>query len=219
VDRDEQRRIVEALVVASREPLAAAQIGSVLPEGGAARVRELVAELNREYREQGRAFEIEEVGGGYQMRTRIELAPYLAQLRTQRALRLSQAALETLAIVAYRQPLTRAEIEHVRGVECGAVLRTLIEHRLVRIAGHRDVPGRPLLYGTTKRFLEVFALASLADLPTLREVEELLGERSERAAPGAGDVEEISLADVAERAASDPADETEIDTPAAPETF
>lgn len=174
MERDEQRRIVEALVVASPEPLAAARIEAVVPECDGTRARELVAELNDEYRSQGRAFLIEEVAGGYQLRTRIELAPYLQQLRPQRPLRLSQAALETLAIVGYKQPVTRAEVEDVRGVEAGAVLRTLMERGLVRIAGHREVPGRPLLYGTTRRFLEVFGLTSLRDLPTLRELEELL---------------------------------------------
>ena len=97
----------------------------------------------------------------------------MQRLEHERPARLSRAALETLAVVAYRQPVTRAEIEHVRGVDCGPVLRSLLERHLVRIAGHREVPGRPMLYGTTRRFLEIFGLASLEDLPTLRDVEEL----------------------------------------------
>src|SRR5262249_24564625 len=127
------------------------------------------------------AFRIEEIGGGYQLRTLPELAPWLAELQPAPPLRLSRPALETLAIVAYKQPLTRAEIEQVRGVDVGAVLRSLLERRLVRITGHREVPGRPILYATTRRFLEVFGLAELADLPTLREIEELLRERAAEA--------------------------------------
>ena len=94
-------------------------------------------------------------------------------LHPRRALRLSRAALETLAVVAYKQPITRAEIEHVRGVDAGAVLRSLLERDLVRIAGHREIPGRPMLYATTRRFLEVFGLSALEDLPSLRDLQEI----------------------------------------------
>jgi segregation and condensation protein B len=117
------------------------------------------------------------------VRTLGEFAPYLQQTLATRPLRLSPASLETLSVVAYRQPVTRAEIEHVRGVDVGAVLRSLIERHLVRIAGHREVAGRPLLYATTRRFLEVFGLARLEDLPTLRDLEELAP--AEEAAPAA----------------------------------
>jgi segregation and condensation protein B len=171
---DPQRRLAEALILASPEPLPAKRLADVLPRCTPERARELVAELNAEYAAQGRAFEICEVAGGFQMRTLPEFAPYVQQLQSARPLRLSPAALETLAVVAYRQPVTRAEVEFVRGVDAGAVLRSLLERKLVRIAGHREVPGRPMLYGTTRRFLEVFGLASLDDLPTLREIRELV---------------------------------------------
>ena len=177
----ERRRIIEALLLASSEPLTAQRIARIVPELS---VRELGVEidaLNAEYESTVRAFRIEEIGGGYQLRTLPELAPWLAELQPAPPLRLSRPALETLAIVAYKQPLTRAEIEQVRGVDVGAVLRSLLERRLVRIAGHREVPGRPILYATTRRFLEVFGLAELADLPTLREIEELLRERAAEA--------------------------------------
>jgi hypothetical protein len=117
------------------------------------------------------------VAGGYQIRTRAEFSGYLQQLRRERPLRLSQASLETLAIIAYKQPVTRAEIEDVRGVDSGAVVKTLLDRRLVRITGHREVPGRPLLYGTSKRFLEIFGLESIRQLPSLRELEELAREQ------------------------------------------
>ncbi len=173
MERSEQRRIVEALVLASPEPVTAARLAAVVPDATPALARELVAELNRDYTEQGRAFEIVEVAGGYQLRTRIDLAGYVRELQPRRAVRLSRASLETLAVIAYKQPVTRAEIEHVRGVDAGAVLRSLLERDLVRIAGHREIPGRPMLYATTRRFLEVFGLASLEDLPTLRDLAEL----------------------------------------------
>jgi segregation and condensation protein B len=176
VEQDEKRRIVEALVLAAPEPIPAARIAGIVPRCDPAKVKELVDELNVEYVKRGRSFEICEVAGGYQMRTLPQYAPYLQQTLKERPLRLSQAALETLAIVAYRQPVTRAELEHIRGVDAGAVLRSLIERRLVRIAGHREVPGRPMLYGTTKRFLEVFELERLEDLPTLRDLRELAPE-------------------------------------------
>jgi len=177
----ERRRIIEVLLLASPEPLTTQRIARIVPDLS---VRELGVEidaLNAEYDSTGRAFRIEEIGGGYQLRTLPELAPWLADLQPAPPLRLSRPALETLAIVAYKQPLTRAEIEQVRGVDVGAVLRSLLERRLVRIAGHREVPGRPILYATTRRFLEVFGLAELADLPTLREIEELLRERAAEA--------------------------------------
>ena len=174
MDREEQLRIVEALVVGAPEPVSPAQLASIVPGCTPALAREIVEELNAGWREQGRALEICEVAGGYQLRTRPEYKGYLQQLEKDRPLRLSRAALETLAVVAYKQPATRAEIEHVRGVDVGAVLRSLVERRLVRIAGHREVPGRPIVYATTKRFLEVFGLPELSDLPTLREVQELV---------------------------------------------
>jgi segregation and condensation protein B len=169
----EKRNIAEALILASPEPISLGRLAKLIPRCTPAKARILVDELNAEYVAQQRAFEICEIAGGYQMRTHSEYASYLRQLQDTRPLRLSNAALETLAIVAYRQPLTRAEVENVRGVDAGPVMRTLLERRLVKLAGHRDVPGHPMLYATTKRFLEVFGLARLEDLPTLRELEEL----------------------------------------------
>jgi len=172
MEREEQLRIAEALILAAPEPISAQRLGEIVPGARAAAVRELVDELNAGYAEARRAFEIVEAAGGYQVRTRGEFAPYLQQTLESRPLRLSQAALETLAVIAYRQPVTRAEIEHVRGVDVGAVLRSLLERHFVRIAGHREVAGRPMLYATTRRFLEVFGLARIEDLPTLRDLQE-----------------------------------------------
>ncbi len=177
MERSEKRQIVEALLLAAQEPLPAARIAAVIPRATPKLVSELVAELDDEYRRQERAFEIRDVAGGFQLRTRADFAGYLQQLQPDRPLRLSQAALETLSIVAYKQPVTRAEVERIRGVDVGAVLRSLVERKLVRIAGHREVPGRPMLYATNKRFLEVFGLPDLDDLPTLRDLQELAAEQ------------------------------------------
>ena len=177
MERSEQRRIVEALVLAAPEPISAARIAEITPDCKPSTAKDLVNELNTEYQEQDRAFEIWEVAGGYQVRTRAEFSGYLQQLQKQRPMRLSRAALETLSIVAYKQPVTRGEIETVRGVDVGAVLKTLLERQLVRMVGHREVPGRPMLYGSTRRFLEVFGLESLKQLPTLRELEDLAREQ------------------------------------------
>ena len=177
MEASEKRRIVEALILSSPEPISAARLAEMIPYCDAGQAKDLVNELNTEYVEQDRSFEIWEVAGGYQLRTRAEFSGYLQKLQRERALRLSQAALETLAVVAYRQPVTRAEIEEVRGVDAGATVKSLLERHLIRIAGQREVPGRPMLYGTTRRFLEVFGLERLKDLPTLRELDELAREQ------------------------------------------
>ncbi|MCP5060592.1 MAG: SMC-Scp complex subunit ScpB [bacterium] len=174
MDRQQQKQIVEALILASPEPVSAQRLAQIVPYLKPAKAKELVAELGEEYKEQERAFEVWEVAGGYQIRTRPDFSGYLRALQAERPLRLSRAALETLSVIAYKQPVTRAEVEHVRGVDAGATVKSLVDRKLVRVAGHREVPGRPMLYATTKRFLEVFGLPKLDDLPTLREIEELL---------------------------------------------
>ena len=168
--------VAEALILASPDPISEGRLAKLIPRCTPKNARALVEALNQDYVAQQRAFEICEVAGGFQVRTHSEYASYLQQLQRTRPLRLSNAALETLAIVAYRQPVTRAEVEHVRGVDAGPVMRSLLERKLVKIAGHREVPGRPMLYETSTRFLEVFGLADLKDLPTLRDLEELIPE-------------------------------------------
>jgi segregation and condensation protein B len=182
------RRALEALIFASGAPATAAQIRRALPQLAPARIPDLVAEINEELASSGRPYEIAEVAGGYQFRTRPEHAETIAAAQPERKLRLSRPALETLAVIAYRQPLTRGDVEDVRGVDCGAVLRSLLERGLVRIVGRRDAPGRPPLYGTGGGFLETFGLRSLRDLPTLRELESLEAEGTGAAeARGGGD--------------------------------
>lgn len=178
-------QVVEALLLVSPEPLPLVRLEEVFAPDGVegARVREALAVLQA--RCAGRGVEVREVAGGYQLRTRPEMAPWLVRLETPKNVRFSRPALEVLAIVAYRQPVTRAEVEEVRGVDCGGVLKSLLDKGLVRIMGKKDVPGRPLLYGTTRRFLEAFGLASLVDLPSLQDIEGLLDARSEAGAEAA----------------------------------
>ncbi len=167
---------VEAVLLTSDRPLTASRIAETIAQvvGGAiegAQVESAVASLNEVYDDTGRSFRIERVAGGYRMMTRPEFgAVTAATARARDAGRLSQAALETLSIVAYRQPITRADIEAIRGVACGDILRSLLERRLVKIVGRAEELGRPMLYGTGREFLEAFGLASLKDLPDSREL-------------------------------------------------
>ncbi len=170
------KRIVEAVLFAAETPLSLAQICQVLETKDKAPVQTALEELSREYDFLERAFELVEVAGGWRLRTRPDMAFWLRKLKRQSKTRLSRASLETLAIIAYKQPVLKAEIERIRGVEVSGVLRMLMEKELARVVGRKDLPGRPLIYGTTKRFLEVFGLKDLSDLPTLEEMQELLGD-------------------------------------------
>ena len=164
--RDLPLALVEAVLLAADEPLPARRLAAAagLADGGEA--RRLVLRLQALYDKDGSAFQVEELAGGYQLLTRPEFHRWLVRLRRGgQELRLSPAARETLAIVAYRQPITRADVEAVRGVHCGEVLQLLMERGLVRVAGRHDSLGRPILYGTTRKFLQVFGLKSLKDLP------------------------------------------------------
>ena len=167
------KSIVESLIFVSDAPLSLDRICTLLEEYDRDDIRASLMDLTADYRVRGGALVLAEVGGGYQFRTLPEYADYLKRLTKARPPKFSQSALETLAIVAYRQPITRAEIEYLRGVDCGGVLKTCLEKRLIRILGKKDIPGRPLIYGTTKEFLELFSLRDLASLPTLKEVQEL----------------------------------------------
>lgn len=161
---------LEALLLLAREPLGSRRLaqGAGLADGTEART--LVRTLNRLYDEEGSALRVVEVAGGFQLRTRAKFAPWLRRLHAAEGeVRLSAPTMETLAVVAYRQPVLRADIEAIRGVQCGEILRQLMERDLVRIVGRSEELGRPLLYGTTRRFLEVFGLRHLDELPRLNQ--------------------------------------------------
>jgi segregation and condensation protein B len=158
--------IIEALLFATDEPLPARKIAEILEFGDVRDVKSRIAELNAEYEQSGRSFRIESVAGGFQMMTIPPFNDWLTKLlRVRRESKLSGAAMETLAVIAYRQPVLRADIEAIRGVSVGDMVNRLRESNLVKIVGRAEEPGRPLLYGTTRRFLEVFGLSSLKDLP------------------------------------------------------
>ena len=165
--------IIEALLFTSDKPLSAQDIRTCLPVETLAGIRQALEELKEKYDELGRSFVLKEVAQGYQLRTRSEYAPYILQMLKTSPTRLSKAALETLAIIAYKQPMIRSDVEHLRGVDCGGVLRMLLERKLIRVLGRKEIPGRPLIYATTKQFLQVFDLKNLKDLPSPKEIEAL----------------------------------------------
>jgi segregation and condensation protein B len=145
----------------------------MLPEFERDDVKAALHTLAYSYEERGGGIHLVEVAGGWQFRTRPGFQQYVTRHIKTKSAKFSQSALETLAIVAYRQPITRAEVEHLRGVDCGGVLKSLLEKRLVKILGKKDIPGRPLIYGTSKEFLEIFGLKDLKSLPTLKEIQAL----------------------------------------------
>jgi segregation and condensation protein B len=169
--RDPQLALVEAALFAADEPLTARKLASAASLVDGTEARRLMRKLQTLYERGGTAFQIEEVAGGYQLLTRAEYHRWLTRLkRAGHEARLTGASRETLAIIAYRQPIMRADIKAIRGVHCGDVLRLLMEKGLIRIAGRHDSLGRPVLYGTTKKFLQVFGLKSLKDLPQVDQL-------------------------------------------------
>jgi segregation and condensation protein B len=178
LSHDHLSGLLEALVFASDKPMKAGELAR-LASAPVTQVREVLAELKPTYA--GRGIVLDEIAGGWIFRTAAQYAPFVRELASERPVRLTRAQLETLAIVAYRQPITRPEIDDIRGVDSGATLKLLLERELLRILGKKDEPGRPILYGTTSGFLELFSLKSLKDLPTLKEFTEL-SEESRRVA-------------------------------------
>ncbi len=162
------KRILEGVLFMSGQPVALKRLKEILSDAELPALRQVVEELNAEYQQTQRAFRIQEVAGGYQLVTDPDLAPWLKRaFQFPREDSLSKAALETLAIVAYRQPLTKADIEAIRGVDVTGTLGTLVERQFVRVVGRKETPGRPLLYGTTGEFLRHFGLGSVEDLPPM----------------------------------------------------
>jgi segregation and condensation protein B len=169
---DNLKAVVEALIFVSDTPLSLGKIMEIIGDVEKEHIEGVVRGIEKDYRERNGGIYLSEVAGGFQFRTKEKCAPWIRQLKAIRPKTLSQAALETIAVIAYRQPVMKSEIEMVRGVDVSGILRGLMEKNLVRIVGRKDVPGRPMIYGTTKRFLEVFGLKDLSDLPTLKELEE-----------------------------------------------
>ena len=169
---EEIKPIVESLIFAAEEPITLRKLVDIVGDIDSAQVLEAVAQLKNDYDTQGRSFQIEEIAGGYQLFTKPEYYEWIAKLRKKSGeTKLSQAALETLAIIAYKQPILRADLESIRGVQSGQIIRLLMEKDLVKVVGRDESLGHPLLYGTTKRFLEYFGLKDLKDLPNIEELE------------------------------------------------
>lgn len=167
------KAIIEALIFASDTPLAPEKIRAVLPDVEKKEIQEIIDQLVSEYHERQGGIFLQEVAGGFQFRTNAELGQWVKKLKNTKPHNLSSQALETLAIIAYRQPIVKSEIESIRGVDVGGPLKNLLEKKIVRIVGRKDVPGKPIIYGTTKKFLEVFNLKNIMDLPNMRELKEL----------------------------------------------
>jgi len=162
-------QILEALLFSSPQSLTVQQLSRITGEKKVRTIRTTIDELNAFYREHNRAFFIQNVAGGYQIRTDARFHKWIKKGRFVKPIQLSQPVMETLSIVAYRQPITRADIEEIRSVDATYTLRALLDKKLIKIVGKKDVPGRPLLYGTSRYFLEVFGFASLSDLPNPEE--------------------------------------------------
>lgn len=191
MDNDNLDNIVLALVFSADEPLSLRKMAGILDDVAASDIKNSVERWAKQFDDESWSIVLEKVAGGYQLSSRSQYAPYIARLYSgRRKLRLSKAALEALAIISYKQPITRAEVENVRGVGCGGVIGNLLERSLIRIAGKAKVLGAPFLYGTTQEFLEYLGLNSLKDLPSLEELEAIL-EREESA------VSEVNNGDVA----------------------
>jgi segregation and condensation protein B len=169
---EDLKNIIESLLFVAEEPLSPERIQKLVGPVEGAEIHQAIAALQAEYDSRRGGFFLAEVAGGFQFRTRPEYTAWIRRLLDPKPVRLSKAALETLAIIAYKQPVIRADVEHIRGVDCGGVLRQLLERKLIRVLGRKEIAGRPLIYATTKKFLETFDLKDLKDLPTPREVEE-----------------------------------------------
>ncbi|MGB2705801.1 MAG: SMC-Scp complex subunit ScpB [Candidatus Omnitrophota bacterium] len=166
------KKVIEALLFVSEKPLTTDDIKQALDGMEEEKIKEAIGELREDYEREERSFGITELAGGYQIITRAEFAPWVSKLFKRDEPKLSNPSLETLAIVAYKQPLTRSEIERIRGVNVEGVLKTLLDKDLVKIRGRKDAPGRPITYGTTENFLKRFGLKGLEQLPKLHDFTE-----------------------------------------------
>ena len=190
MDDQQLKSAIEALLFIGGVPLTVDRLKGIFEDETKERIEEQLRQLKADYEARGAGVMVAEVAGGWQLATCADQAPWVRKFKTVKVTaRLSRPALETLAIIAYKQPVTRPEIEAIRGVNIGGIVRNLMERRLVKIVGKKDVPGKPMLYGTTMEFLQYFGLKDLSSLPTLKEFQELeAGEDAMEARPeGVGD--------------------------------
>ncbi|MBI1912207.1 MAG: SMC-Scp complex subunit ScpB [Deltaproteobacteria bacterium] len=194
LDKISLKPVLESLIFAADSAISFEKLANVLEGEDRQIIKEALAELIEDYKARSGGFLIEEVAGGYQFRTNPEFAPWLRKFFKIGAQKISKAAMESLAIIAYKQPLTRGELEAIRGVDSGGVLATLMEKRFIKIVGRREVPGRPVVYGTTREFLETFDLKDLSCLPSLKDLQKMEEENAAQNPPeseeGAGEQEQ-----------------------------
>jgi segregation and condensation protein B len=173
------KMIIEALLFSSEKPLTVKDIHDCLPDADKAEIKNSLIILQHDYDTLERSFILKEIAGGFQFRSRPEYGSYILRMLQKTPNRLSRATIETLAIIAYKQPIIKSEVERLRGVDVGGILKTLMEKDLIKIMGRKELPGRPLVYGTTKRFLEVFDLKDLSSLPKLKEIKDFVADQYE----------------------------------------
>ena len=200
--------VIEAALLAAGQPLTLDRLLSLFPENGQpqrADIRETIAALNEEYEPRG--IEIKEVASGFRIQVKQSMEPWISRLWDEKPPKYSRALLETLALIAYRQPITRGDIEDIRGVTVStSIMKTLQEREWIRVVGHRDVPGRPAMYGTTKEFLDYFNLKRLDELPSLAELRDLDAINAELdLGPPGGEVSDVPTRDIAVGSAEDDA--------------
>lgn len=175
LDPARAKQVIEALLFASSKPLPVSDIRRVVKSLTPGQIAGVISDLRADYARENRSFEVIEIANGYEIATKREFAPWLCKLELQKRIKqVTQSALETLAILAYKQPVTRAEVEELRGVDVSGVLTTLMERGFVKIVGKKEVPGRPFLYGTTEKFLDHFGLKSIQDLPSIDEIKNIV---------------------------------------------
>ena len=193
----DRRGILEALLFVAEEPLPLSRLQEVLADEDPAATGTSIRELALSLEAAGRGLMVQEIAGGFRLTTRPEANPWVQRLQVVKPARLSRAALETLAIIAYKQPITKAEVEAVRGVAVDGVIRTLLERDLIRMLGRKAEAGRPIVYGTSQGFLEHFGLKELGELPSLREIDELIGASGGQTSPPPAEASEEPAAEPA----------------------
>lgn len=195
LDKESLKPVIESLIFASESPISIEKLASVLEGEEKPVIKEALKELIEDYKNRAGGFLIEEVAGGYVFRTNPEFSPWLRRLFKIGLQKISKAAMESLAIIAYKQPVTRGELESIRGVDSGGVLATLMEKRFIKIVGRKEVPGRPVVYGTTREFLETFDLKDLSCLPSLKDIQRMEEENAAENPEGAKDSIEDTIQD------------------------
>jgi len=209
LDKDSLKPVLESLIFAADSAISLEKLSGILEGEEKTIIKEALNELIEDYRARAGGFLIEEVGGGFQFRTNPEFAPWLRKFFKIGLQKISKAAMESLAVIAYKQPVTRGEIEAVRGVDSGGVLATLMEKRFIKIVGRKEVPGRPVVYGTTKEFLETFDLKDLSCLPTLKDIQKMEEEYAQTEGQGTAETTVEDRVQGAEKASGGVEDEVQ----------